>query len=215
MKKTLTLILAILTTVVLAACSAGSAENVQLTGEYLPEGVEFVRTEKDDGFIEHKYRDDSGEYTLLIDKNEKVRALEYDAAARSTAENITLTAEDALEYVKAVQPEAELIAAVEDRDDARYEWDLLIKTGEDLAFYELDAATGALLDYEIFYGLASAIDLQAILEANLANASVTEISLDTDDGRLYLEGEARTDNGRVEFTIDAESGILVEAEYDD
>ena len=215
MKKTLTLILALITTVVLVACSAGSAENVQLTGEYLPEGVEFVRTEKDDGFTEHKYRDDTGEYTLQIDKNEKLRALEYDAIARSTAENITLTAEDALEYVKAVQPEAELIAAVEDRDDARYEWDLLIKTGEDLAFYELDAATGAILDYEIFYGLASAVDLQAILEANLANASVTEISLDTDDGRLYLEGEARTDNGRVEFTIDAESGILVEAEYDD
>ena len=92
MKKTLTLILALITTVVLVACSAGSAENVQLTGEYLPEGVEFVRTEKDDGFTEHKYRADTGEYTLLIDKNEKVRALEYDAIARSTAENITLTA---------------------------------------------------------------------------------------------------------------------------
>lgn len=215
MKKTLTLLLAIITTAVLAACGAGSAENVQLAGEYLPEGVEFIRTEKDDGFTEHKYRDETGEYTLLVDKNEKVRALEFDAIARSTAENITLTADDALEYVKLIRPEAELLAAVEDRDDARYEWDMLIKFGEDLAFYELDAATGAILDYEIFYALASDIDLQAILESNLANASVTEISLDTDDGRLYLEGEARTDKGKVEFTIDAESGILVEAEYDD
>lgn len=215
MRKLFILTLAIMTTVVLAACSTGSAEDVQLTADYLPEGAEFVRTEKDDGFTEHKYRDADGEYKLLADTDGNVRALEYDALARSTAQNITLSAEDALEYLKAVQPEAELIAAVEDRDDAHYEWDLLVTVGNDLAFYELDAESGAILDYEIFYGLASVIDLAAILESNMANASVTEISLDADDGRLYLEGEARTDNGLMEFKIDAESGILVEAEYDD
>ena len=215
MKKFYILTLAIMMAIILAACSTGSAEDVQLTTDYLPEGVEFVRTENDDGFTEHKYRDTDGEYTLLVDKDNNVRALEYDAFANSTAQNITLSAEDALEYLKAVQSEAELIAAVEDRDDARYEWDLLITAGDDLAFYELDAETGAILDYEIFYGIASTIDLAAILESNMANASVIEISLDADDGRLYLEGEARTDNGLIEFKIDAESGILIEAEYND
>ncbi|MBQ4090513.1 MAG: PepSY domain-containing protein [Clostridia bacterium] len=215
MRKLFILALALMTSVVLAACSAGAAGSATSLDEYLPEGAEFVRSEKDDGFTEHKYRDTNGEYKLIVDKNDMVRALEYDALARSAAESIVLTAEEAFEKLLVLYPEAELIAAVEDRDDGRYEWDLLVKNGVDLAFYELDAATGDILDYELFYGLADTIDLNAILTANMANASVTEISLDADDGRLYLEGEARTDNGPMEFKIDADSGILVEIEYDD
>jgi len=215
MKRAFTAILAIMMVTVLAACTAGSAENAQLAGEYLPEGAEFIRSEKDDGFTEHKYRDENGVYTLLTDRNDKVRALDYDAAARSTAETVVLTAEEAFEYLKATQPEAELISAAEDRDDGRYEYDLLVKNGDDLSLYELDAATGAILDYDIFYGLAANIDLEAVLSSNMANPVITSLSLDADDGRLYLEGNARTDNGPMEFTIDAESGILVEAEYDD
>lgn len=216
MKRTISFALILmLMAVMLAACSAGSAENAQFTGEYLPEGAEFIRTERDDGFTEHKYRDADGQYTLLVDGNENVRALEYDAAARSTADTVALTADEAFAKLTEAYPEAVLIAAVEDRDDGRYEQDLLVSVGDDLGFFELDAATGDILDYEIFYGLGATLDLSAILESNLANASVVELNLDADDGRLYLDGEARTDNGRMEFTIDAESGILVEAEYDD
>ena len=215
MKKLFVFVLTMMTVVSLAACSAGSAENAQLTSDYLPEGVEFVRTERDDGFTEHKYRAADGEYTLLVDSDDNVRALEYDSTARSTAESMILSADEAFAKLTETRPEAVLLASVEDRDDGRYEWDLLISDGSDLAFYELDAATGDILDYEIFYGLGTTIDLAAILEANMANASVTEISLDADNGRLYLEGDARTDNGKMEFRIDADSGILVEAEYDD
>ena len=215
MRKIFILALALMTSVVLAACSAGAAEDTRPVTDYMPEGVEFVRSEKDDGFTEHKYRDAEGTYTLLTDRNDDVRALEYDANARSAAESIVLSADEAFEKLLAVHPEAELIAAVEDRDDGRYEWGLLVNNGSDLAYYELDAASGDILDYDIFYGLADVIALEEILTANMANASITELSLDADDGRLYLEGEARTDNGPMEFKIDAESGIVVEMEYDD
>ena len=215
MKKIFISVLALMTSVVLAACSAGATSETTPVESYLPEGAEFIRSEKDDGFTEQKYRDASGEYTLLIDKSDAVRALEYDAAARSTAESIVLSAEEAFAKLVAIYPEAELIAAVEDRDDGRYEWGILFKTASDLAFYELDAATGDILDYDVFFGLADTVNLNEILTANMANASVIEISLDADDGRLWLEGEARTDNGPMEFKIDADSGILIEAEYDD
>lgn len=215
MKKLLILTIAVMTASLLAACSLGSAEDARLTDSYLPEGAKFLRTEADDGFTEHIYTDENGEYRLLTHNDGSAAALEYDAKADPTAKNFALSADEALDILKITLPDAELIAAAEDRDDGLCEWDLLITSGEDLAFYELDAADGTILDYVIFYGLAARADLPAILEANLGNAAVTELSLDTDDARLYLEGEARTDSGKVEFSIDAASGILVEAEYDD
>lgn len=215
MKKLTIISMMLIAAALMTACGMGSAEDAKFTAGYLPEGAQFVRTEKDDGFTEHIYRDENGEYKLLTDSSDSVRALEYDAKARSTAETISLSADEAFAKITADRPEAQLLAAVEDRDDGRYEYGILFADGSDLGYYELDAATGDILDFEIFYGLAASVDLTGILESNMANPAVTEISLDADDGRLYLEGEARTDNGLIEFTIDADSGILVEAEYDD
>lgn len=213
MKKYLAIILSALLTVALCACSAGSAEDANLTAEYLPQGAEFVKTERDDGFTEHEYRDaDGGRYTLSVDDDNVVRALEYDAKADSTATEVTLSAEEAFAMIQAERPEAQLITAVEDIDDGRYEWDILFRDGDELAFYELDAATGAILDYDIFYGVGGAVDPAEALAARLEGASIVEISLDIDDGRLTFEGEATTGTGRVEFVIDAETGTVIELE---
>lgn len=216
MKRYLVIILSALLTVALCACSAGSAEDANLTAEYLPEGAEFIKTEQDDGFTEHQYRDaDGGRYTLSVDGAGVVRALEYDAKADSTATEVTLSAEEAFAVIQATRPEAQLIAAVEDMDDGRYEWDILFRDGEQLCFYELDAATGAILDYDIFYGVGGTVDPAEALSARLEGASIVEISLDMDDGRLTFEGEATTGTGRVEFVIDAETGTVIKLEDED
>ena len=216
MKKITAIILAAVLTTLLIGCAAGSAENTDFTARYLPEGVEFVRSERDDGFTENKYRDvDKNEYTLIVDASENVRALEYDAKAKSSAKDVVLTAEEAFAVITALYPESVLITAIEDKDDGRWEWNILFSYENDLYFYELDAATGDVLDYDIFYGLTEAINPAAIITANIPDAEILEVSLDTDDGRLYIEGEARTANGIVEFSIDADTGIVVEMEYDD
>ena len=216
MKKITAIILAAVLTTLLIGCAAGSAENTDFTARYLPEGVEFVRSERDDGFTEYKYRDvDKNEYTLIVDASENVRALEYDAKAKSSAKDVVLTAEEAFAVITALYPESVLITAIEDKDDGRWEWNILFSYENDLYFYELDAATGDVLDYDIFYGLTEAINPAAIITANIPDAEILEVSLDTDDGRLYIEGEARTANGIVEFSIDADTGIVVEMEYDD
>lgn len=216
MKKLTAVILAAVLAVMLLGCAAGSAENTAFTAQYLPEGAEYVRSERDDGFTEHKYRDaDKNEYVLIVDSSENVRALEYDAKAKSTADEVVLSADEAFAVIAAVYPEARLITAVEDRDDGKWEWNILFANGFNLYFYELDAATGDVLDYDIFFGLTETIDPAAIITANIPGSEILEISLDTDDGRLYIEGEARTEGGILEFTIDADTGIIVETEYDD
>lgn len=216
MKKITAIILAAALATLLIGCAAGSAENTDFATKYLPEGVEFVRSERDDGFTEYKYRDvDKNEYTLIVDASENVRALEYDAKAKSSAKDVVLTAEEAFAVITALYPEAVLITAIEDKDDGRWEWNILFSYENDLYFYELDAATGDVLDYDIFYGLTEAINPAAIITANVPDAEILEISLDADDGRLYIEGEARTANDILEFSIDADTGIVVEMEYDD
>ena len=216
MKKITAIILATVLSALLIGCAAGSAENNDFTNQYLPEGVEFVRTEREDGFTEYKYRDaDRNEYTLIVDSSENVRALEYDTKTKSTAGEVILSAEDAFAVITALYPEAVLVTAIEGKDDGKWEWNILFSYNNDLYFYELDAATGAVLDYDVFYGLTETIDPAAIITANVPDAEILEISLDTDDGRLYIEGDARTANGIVEFSIDADTGIVVEMEYDD
>lgn len=213
MKRYFAIMLSALTAMALCACSAGSAEDASLTAEYLPEGVEFIKTERDDGFTEHQYRDaDGGRYTLSVDDAGAVRALEYDAKTDSTAVEVLLSAEEAFAVIQAARPEAQLITAIEDRDDGRYEWDILFRDGEDLCFYELDAATGAVLGYDIFFGAGGAADPAGALSAQLDGAAIVEISLEADDGRLTFEGEAVFGTGRVEFVIDAETGTVIELE---
>ena len=216
MKKLSVILIAAALALILAACTAGAAGNTGLEEQYLPQGVEFIKTEKDDGFTEHKYRDsENNKYTLIVDAAGSVRALEYDSTARSKAESVVLTSEEAFAAVTAVYPEARLITAAEDRDDGRWEWDLLFTDGSVLGFYEIDASDGTVLDYELLYYSGSPIDPVAIITANLPNAVVSELSLDTDDGRLYIEGEASAEKGVIEFTIDADTGTIVEMEYDD
>lgn len=216
MKRLTAIILTAALAVMLLGCAASSAENTDFTAQYLPEGVEFIKAEKDDGFTEYKYRDaDKNKYTLIADSADNVRALEFDSNSDPTAAEVILTEEDAFSVIKALYPEAELITAVDDRDDGGWEWNILFADGSDLLFYELDAANGDILGYDIFYGLSQPIDPGAIISANIPGAEILEIGLDTDDGRVYIEGEARTSTGVVEFSIDADTGIIVKAEYDD
>jgi len=212
MKKLIAIIATALLAAIIAGCAAGSAEDASLARQYLPEGVEFIRAEKDDGFTEHKYRDaDGNEYTLLTDASDSVRALEYDAKVRSTAEKSVLTEEEAFSKITEIYPEAQLITAVESPDDGRWEWDILFCDGDTLGFYELDAATGDILSYDLVYSVSDTIDPAAIISANIPGAEITGLSIDADDGRLQIQGEA----GKAEFTIDIETGTIVGIEYDD
>ena len=216
MKKLFIIIIAAASIATLAACTAGTAENADLTNRYLPDGVEFINSERDDGFTEYNYSDaEGGKYTLLVDASDNVRALEYDSKKRSGAEQVILTEEDALAIITADRPEAQLVSAVQDRDDGRWEWDLMINDGDEVGFFQLDAATGDILEYDVFYSGGNPVDPAAILEAQLAGTTITEISIDSDNGRIVFDGEAATSRGIVEFSIDADTGTVLEFEFDD
>lgn len=216
MKKLIALMLSLISVAALAACGAVSAEDAALTEKYLPENAVFVRTEKDDGFTEQIYRDDKGgEYVLIEDRGGALRAIEYESAQRPLTTGTALTQEEAFAVITAVYPEAVLVAAFEDMDDGRAEWNILFTDEGLLGFYELDAITGEVLDYDLFFAKGEVIDPAAIITANLPGAQLKELSLDIDDGRLYIEGEAIQDLREIEFTIDADTGVVVEVEYDD
>lgn len=215
MKKITAIILIAALTVILAACSGIASEAGDYSG-YIPENAEQVRTERDDGFTETTYRTpDNAEYEILTDSSNAVRVLKFDSRQKSTASEITLTADDAFAVITAIYPNAYLIHSNTDRDDGAYEWDVIFSDDEIIAEYELDAATGAIIDYTVFYGAPFGFDPVSIINSNYPAAEITEMSLDTDDGNLQIDGQARLENRPYDFTIDLDSQKIIEWEYDD
>ena len=215
MKKITAIILIAALTVILAACSGIASEAVDYSG-YIPESAQQIRSERDDGFTETTYRTPEGaEYELYTDSTDTVRVLKFDSRQKSTATEPTLTADEAFAAITAIYPNAYLIHSNTDRNDGAYEWDVLFSDDEIIAEYELDAATGAVLDYTVFYGAPFGFDPVSIINSNYPAAEIIEMSLDTDDGKLQIDGQARLDNRPYDFTIDLDSQKIIEWEYDD
>ena len=212
MKKIISAVIIAAMALSLAACAGGSAEPFDYSG-YIPDTAESVKTERDDGFTEMTYRDQDGsQYKLYIDSENNVRVMKYDSQQRSTANEAALTAEEAFSFVTAVYPNARLVASASDLDDGGYEWTVIFADGDILGEYELDAATGAVMEYTIFYGITSGTDPVSVITASYPGAEILHLDLGKDDGRLEYEGGARLDGGVYEFTIDIDSGKLVEWE---
>lgn len=215
MKKFIAIMIIGALALALASCAGGSAEAFDYSA-YIPDTAQIVETERDDGFTETEYRDaDGSEYSLYTDNSGAVRALKYDSSQDSTATEATLTAEEAFAFITAVYPNARLLMANAERDDGRCEWVVLFADGGVIGEYELDAATGAILEYVLFYGVAEDVDPVGVISASYAGAEILNLDLGHDDGRLVYEGEARLDGGVYEFAVDADSGKLVEWEKDD
>lgn len=216
MKKHLLTIVSIISVLALTACAGSASEAPADYTAYIPENAVETKTERDDGFIETDYRTDAGEeYSLYTDNTGAVQALKYDSKTRSTAAEAALTEDEAFAVITALYPNAAPLYAAQTRDDGAYEWDILFTDGEILAEYDLDAATGAVLDYAIFYTASAEFDPVSIIASNYPGSEIRDLDLDIDDGRLQVDGTALLENRPYDFAIDAATGKIIEWEYDD
>lgn len=214
MKRMLLVVVALLTACAAAGCASGSAEPQQVAEKYLPEGVEFVREETDDGFTVLEYKDSaSGSYELTMD-GQSVIALEYDSGVRPAAQQPTLTQEQAFAVVSALHPNATLLSAVSGPEDAGYEWTVIFEDGDTTGVYEIDAATGSVLDSSVFYGASEGVDPANAVITRYPGAEITHIDLELDDGRLTFEGHALLDGAKYDFSVDYKTGVVTEWERD-
>lgn len=185
-------------------------------GAYLPEGATFVKQEMDDGATEYEYAGpDGARYELLVAPDGTVLALDADLNKRPEAAAGALTEAEAFEIIAALFPNARPISAAPDTDDGRPTWLVLFEDEGALNAYELDAATGTVLEYDRFFHYSPDTDPTAQIFQSYPGARITELSLDYENGRAVYEGEATVDGFKYDFKVDHATGQLIEWEMDD
>lgn len=158
------------------------------------------------------------------------------AASSASSDNITtantgITLENAktiaLTNAGVNSADATFVKAKEDRDDGRTVYEIEFYTADGEYDYEIDKATGKILDVDYdaeAYAPASgnAITLEeakqiALAKVSGATDSDIHIEADHDDGRMIYEGEIRYGRVEYEFEIDGSTGAIIEwdADYDD
>ena len=146
--------------------------------------------------------------------------------SQSQQQTDLITEQQARDLVLAQIPGAAIVEFQRDSDDGRvvYEGEAVLD-GREYEF-EIDAATGAFLEWDAddidgWQGGGSAgqtaldeAGARDLVLARIPGATIVEFERDTDDGRVYYEGEAALDGWEYEFEIDATAGEIVKWEAD-
>ena len=218
---TLFLIIALLAAAFGALAEQPSAETAARS--VVPENAELLRTGKDDGLLEYlfvgpddmRYQVDVNPDTLAVQK------LEMEAVEKRAGASVVLTQADAEKALLALQPDAVIHFVQLEREDGGQVYQLRFSTDALIGKAELDAETGALREMELYYttspraqGALTADEAKELALSMVQNGRIAEFETDRDDGRIEYEGEVIADGVKYEFTIDAETGSLLEWEID-
>jgi len=190
----------------------------------VPENAELLRTEKDDGLLEYLFMtpDDTRYQVDVNPSTGNVVKLELEAFDKRGASTATLTQEQAEQALFKYYPEATITFSKLERDDGRYVYQIRFSTDMFGGKAELHAETGALLEAELDYTVVrtnaqkplSAEEAKALALSQVENGRIVEFETDRDDGRTEYEGEIIADGISYEFTINAESGAVIEWHID-
>ena len=152
--------------------------------------------------------------------------------SQSQQQTALITEQEAKDLVLAQIPGASIVEFKRDTDDGRTVYDgKAVLEGREYEF-EIDAATGSFLEWDADdadegwhtgggtssgQAAQTALDeegARALVLARIPGATIVEIERDTDDGRVYYEGEAVLDGWEYEFEIDATAGEFIKWEAD-
>ena len=122
----------------------------------------------------------------------------------------------ALAAAKVSLPDAAVDYAVREFDDGRAVWNLFFTQGGQLGVCKVLEESNEVRRVELYEkgeGVLTASEAMARLAQKKDGATVVELELDEDDGRLTYEGEAELDGKRYEFEMSA-AGEMIEWERD-
>lgn len=218
---TLFLIIALLAAAVGALAEQPSSETAARS--VVPENAELLRSGKDDGLLEYLFVGPDGmRYQVKVNPDTlAVQELEMEAADKQAGAKVVLAPEDAEKALLALQPDAVIHFVQPDREDGGHVYQIRFSTEALIGKAELNAETGALREMELNYttspraqGALTADEAKALALSMAPNGRIAEFETDRDDGRVVYEGEVIADGVKYEFTIDAETGGLIEWEID-
>lgn len=218
---TLFLIIALLAAAFGALAEQPSAETAARS--VVPENAELLRSEKDDGLLEYLFiTPDDMRYQVDVNPDTfAVQKVEMEAVEKRAGASVVLTQADAEKALLALQPGAVIHFVQLEREDGGQVYQIRFSTDTLIGKAELDAETGALREMELNYttspraqGSLTAAEAKELALSMVQNGRIAEFETDRDDGRVEYEGEVIADGVKYEFTIDAETGSLIDWEID-
>lgn len=198
--------------------TSGAAKTI--AAKYAPKNAQYISTERDDGVYEVTFLDKSKNEKHELDisiSTKKLVQYSTDKIGKSGSNKVKLSTSQAKAVVLKEIPKATITSVVLDKDDYIKDYDVKFKTSSYTGSMEINPETGLVLEREFKIAkpkstdknLLSQADIKKILLKKVPNATIIELTLDTDDGRKVYEGEMIKNGVSYEFEIDAYTGTIL------
>src|SRR5690625_943572 len=141
-----------------------------------------------------------------------------------SSRNVVLTPSEAMKVARSQVSNATIIDIELESDDGRRYYEIEMHTDDQEVEIEIDAYSGEVIMFDIERlddrrkGNSSIISMEEAIRIAFAkepNAWFEQAQLDRDDGKYYYEIELKSAKYEIEFEIDAQTGKIIDMEYDD
>ncbi|HHU19891.1 MAG TPA: hypothetical protein GXZ58_06720 [Bacilli bacterium] len=146
------------------------------------------------------------------------------ASTKKTSKNVIISSDDASKIAHEQVENATIIKIELESDDGQRYYEIEMHTDDQEVEIEIDAYTGKviMIEYERLEGsrkgnseIISMDEAKQIALAKEPGAKIIEAQLDRDDGKYYYKIEMETSKYEIEVEIDAQTGKIIDIDYDD
>lgn len=219
---------------IVSAASRDEAKKAALS--VVPEGVDLVEQDEDDGKYEFTFRTGDGtvEYEVEVAKNDgKVKELHTSLRDDRGAETAVLTEQEAIKAVQESWNGAEVTSIRLVKDDGRYLYEARFEADSCYGSAEIHAGTGVIVESDVKLGTPIVVPTTGISSgkqeketavyltsdqikeqalSRVPEGNIRNVDFDREDGRYIYEVDIYKDGIKYEIIYDAITGDELECD---
>ena len=183
--------------------------------------VENSATDEQKNTGEEKGEESKNETKVEVQEKQKT---ESKSDKKQSSENVVLKPAEAMKIARNQVGDATITEIELDSDDGRRYYEIEMETDDQEVEIVIDAYSGEVIVFEIERlddrrkGNSSILSMEEAIEIAFEKepkAWFEQAQLDRDDGKYYYEVELKSAKYEIEFEIDAQTGKIIDMEYDD
>src|SRR5690625_206165 len=186
--------------------------------------AEETKSERQEKIEESKTdTNDESKNETNVEVQEKQKT-ESKSDKKQSSENVVLKPAEAMKIARNQVGDATITEIELDSDDGRRYYEIEMETDDQEVEIVIDAYSGEVIVFEIERlddrrkGNSSILSMEEAIEIAFEKepkAWFEQAQLDRDDGKYYYEVELKSAKYEIEFEIDAQTGKIIDMEYDD